>query len=164
MDNNALRAVLAVPGINFSLLTDTEKEIVISQFKELLDGLDFPLQFLIVSRFANTENYINVLRVKLGDETEPLIRLQLEDYIKFIREYTETHKVMKKIFYVVEDSKELIQLPLLSFDVSESQLKILESIEAIASFVKGLTDCRQIIGFRNILVHAGLVFGLRLKL
>src|SRR3989344_8895360 len=101
MDNNALRAVLAVPGINFSLLTDTEKEIVISQFKELLDGLDFPLQFLIVSRFANTENYINVLRVKLGDETEPLIRLQLEDYIKFIREYTETHKAMKKIFYVV---------------------------------------------------------------
>ncbi len=40
LDSSSLRAVLAVPGINFSLLAEREKETVIAQFKEFLDGLD----------------------------------------------------------------------------------------------------------------------------
>ncbi len=101
LDSSSLRAVLAVPGINFSLLAEREKETVIAQFKEFLDGLDFPIQALVISRLANVENYLALLGQRLGQETEPLIKVQLESYISFIKEYVEGHKIMKKLFYLV---------------------------------------------------------------
>lgn len=38
---------------------------------------------------------------------------------------------IKKIFYVTEDTKEVITIPILSFDVTDTQQKILENIEDI---------------------------------
>lgn len=101
LDNGGLRAVLAVPGINFSLLAEREKETAIGQFKEFLDGLDFPIQALVISRLANVENYLALLNQRLGQETESLIKVQLEAYISFIKEYVEAHKIMKKLFYLI---------------------------------------------------------------
>ncbi|MEK7674051.1 MAG: hypothetical protein AAB371_02555 [Patescibacteria group bacterium] len=101
LEDGGLRTVLAVPGINFSLLAESEKEMVIGQFKELLDGLDFPIQILVISRLANIENYLSLLDKKLEDETEQLIRVQLEEYTGFIKDYVEKHKIMKKLFYII---------------------------------------------------------------
>lgn len=101
MEDGSLRAILAVPGINFSLLSETEKEAIIGVFKEFLDGLDFNLQILVVSRYAYIEGYLNFLKQRLEVEDELLIKLQLEEYIKFIQSYVETHKIMKKIFYII---------------------------------------------------------------
>ena len=38
---------------------------------------------------------------------------------------------IKKVFYVTEDTKEIITIPLLSFDITEAQQKILDNIEEI---------------------------------
>jgi len=38
---------------------------------------------------------------------------------------------VKKIFYVTEETKEIITIPILSFDITEAQQKILENIEEI---------------------------------
>jgi type IV secretory pathway VirB4 component len=100
-EDGGLRAILAVPGINFSLLSEQEKEAVVGLFKELLDGLDFSIQIFVVSRLAYIEGYVNYLKEKLEQETEPLIKIQLEEYIKFIQDYVETHRIMKKLFYIV---------------------------------------------------------------
>jgi type IV secretory pathway VirB4 component len=100
-EDGGLRAILAVPGINFSLLSEQEKEAVVGLFKELLDGLDFSIQIFVVSRLAYIEGYINYLKERLEQETEPLIKIQLEEYIKFIQDYVETHRIMKKLFYIV---------------------------------------------------------------
>jgi type IV secretory pathway VirB4 component len=100
-EDGGLRAILAVPGINFSLLSEQEKEAVVGLFKELLDGLDFSIQIFVVSRLAYIEGYVNYLKEKLDQETEPLIKIQLEEYIKFIQDYIETHRIMKKLFYIV---------------------------------------------------------------
>jgi type IV secretory pathway VirB4 component len=100
-EDGGLRAILAVPGINFSLLSEQEKEAVVGLFKELLDGLDFSIQIFVVSRLAYIEGYVNYLKERLEQETEPLIKIQLEEYIKFIQDYIETHRIMKKLFYIV---------------------------------------------------------------
>jgi type IV secretory pathway VirB4 component len=100
-EDGGLRAILAVPGINFSLLSEQEKEAVVGLFKELLDGLDFSIQIFVVSRLAYIEGYINYLKERLEQETDPLIKIQLEEYIKFIQDYVETHRIMKKLFYIV---------------------------------------------------------------
>lgn len=101
MEDGSLRAVLAVSGINLNLLSEKEQDIVISRFKSFLDGLDFQVQIFIVSRLENLNNYLKILHVKLESEEDFLIRLQLEEYIKFLEEYLRTHKIMKKFFFVV---------------------------------------------------------------
>jgi hypothetical protein len=101
LENGGLRGVLAVSGINFSLLSEQEQEVLIGQFKSFLDGLDFPVEILIVSRLENINNYLKILHLRLEEEKSPLIKFQLEDYISFLEDYLENHKIMKKLFYVV---------------------------------------------------------------
>lgn len=48
-------------------------------------------------------------------------------------------KFVKKIFYIPEDTKEMITLPLLSFDISKSQKDVLDNIEKIET-PKALAD------------------------
>jgi len=101
LDNGGLRAVLEVKGINLSLLAEKEQEIVINQFKNFLDGLDFNIEILILSRLENINDYLKILHLRLEEEKEPLIKFQLEEYISFLEDYLQNHKIMKKIFYLI---------------------------------------------------------------
>jgi type IV secretory pathway VirB4 component len=101
LENGGLRTVLQISGINFSLLSEKEQETVIGQFKNFLDGLDFPIEILILSRLENINNYLKILHLKLEDEKDHLIKFQLEEYISFLEDYLQNHKIMKKIFYVI---------------------------------------------------------------
>ncbi|MCS7200609.1 MAG: hypothetical protein NZ822_00405 [Patescibacteria group bacterium] len=101
LDNGGLRAVLNIGGLNFSLMSEKEQEIIIGQFKNFLDGLEFPVEVLILSRLENINDYLKILHLRLEQETEPLIKFQLEEYISFLEDYLENHKIMKKIFYVI---------------------------------------------------------------
>jgi hypothetical protein len=101
LQNGGLRSVLQVNGLNLSLLSEKEQEIVIGQFKNLLDGLDFPIEILILSRLENINDYLKILHLRLEEEKDPLIKFQLEEYISFLEDYLQNHKIMKKIFYVV---------------------------------------------------------------
>jgi hypothetical protein len=101
LENGGLRSVLQVNGLNLSLLSEKEQEIVIGQFKNFLDGLDFPVEILVLSRLENINNYLKILHLRLEEEKDPLIKFQLEEYISFLEDYLQNHKIMKKIFYVI---------------------------------------------------------------
>ena len=101
LTNGGLRAILEVSGINLSLLAEKEQELVINQFKNLLDGLDFPIEILVLSRMENINNYLKILHLRLEEERDPLIKFQLEEYISFLEDYLQNHKIMKKIFYII---------------------------------------------------------------
>jgi hypothetical protein len=101
LENGGLRSILQVNGLNLSLLSEKEQEIVIGQFKNFLDGLDFNVEILILSRLENINNYLKILHLRLEEEKDPLIKFQLEEYISFLEDYLQNHKIMKKIFYVI---------------------------------------------------------------
>jgi CRISPR-associated protein Csa3 len=68
---------------------------------------------------------------------------------------------IKKVFYVTEDTKEVITIPILSFDITEAQQKILENIEDIdkISQMSGEIDVSKAMVYRAIkeLKDKGLV-------
>lgn len=101
LDNGGLRAVLSVIGLNFSLRSEKEQKIVIDQFKSFLDGLEFPVEVLILSRLENINDYLKILHLRSEQENEALIKFQLEEYISFLEDYLQNNKIMKKIFYVI---------------------------------------------------------------
>jgi len=101
LENGGLRSILQINGINFSLLSEKEQETTINQFKNFLDGLDFPVEILILSRLENINNYLKILHLRLEEEKDPLIKFQLEEYISFLEDYLQNHDIMKKIFYII---------------------------------------------------------------
>jgi hypothetical protein len=152
LDNGGLRAVLSVDGLNLLLLSEKEQEIVVSQFKSFLDGLEFPVEILVVSRLENISDYLKILHLRLEQESEPLIKFQLEEYISFLEDYLENHKIMKKFFYVVIPY-DTVNIGLAKFksaseeelEVKVSQLEIRvsyvqDSLSAIGLSTQRLTD------------------------
>jgi len=150
-EDGGLRAILAVPGINFSLLSEQEKEAVVGLFKELLDGLDFNVQIFVVSRLAYIEGYVNYLKERLEQETEPLIKIQLEEYIKFIQDYIETHRIMKKLFYfVVPYETEVIKVGGVFKKEYKKEEEFYQQLEQLETRVIYITEKLSAIGLQPI--------------
>ncbi len=150
-EDGELRAILAVPGINFSLLSEQEKEAVVGLFKELLDGLDFNVQIFVVSRLAYIEGYVNYLKERLEQETEPLIKIQLEEYIKFIQDYIETHRIMKKLFYfVVPYETEVIKVGGVFKKEYKKEEEFYQQLEQLETRVIYITEKLSAIGLQPI--------------
>ncbi len=141
LESGGLRAILEISGLNFSLLSEKEQGIVISQFKSFLDGLDFSVEIMVLSRLENINDYLKILHLRLEDEKDPLIKFQLEEYISFLEDYLENHQIMEKIFLVVVpyDPLEISFGPLKRFqqkEIPEEPLKMkLEQLETRVAYV-----------------------------
>lgn len=101
MKDDTLATVVLVSSINLSLKSYDEQRATLSQFQSFLNTLDFPVQIVIQSRRYDVRPYIVSLENRLKVQTEPLLRVQTQEYIEFIRTFTEQVNVMRKSFFVV---------------------------------------------------------------
>lgn len=101
LTNGALRKVVLVDSINFDLKSDDEQKIITYAYQNLLNSLDFSLQINIHSRKRNIEEYLEELTKRRDAETNELLRIQLEEYIEFVRSFVEENPIMAKGFSVV---------------------------------------------------------------
>ncbi|NFO58552.1 hypothetical protein FDB39_17215 [Clostridium botulinum] len=58
-DNNTYIGIIEIQGINFNLLSVDERLMLEENFGELLNGIEFPIQFYIQSRKVDLDKYIN---------------------------------------------------------------------------------------------------------
>jgi len=101
LKDNALVGVLLASSINFALKSEEEQEATIYQFQNFLNSLDFTVQFFIQSRKLDIRPYIALLEERLTAQTEELMRVQVREYIEFIKLFTERANIMSKHFFVV---------------------------------------------------------------
>lgn len=101
MRDGTMRAVLLVSSINFSLKSEDEQNAVISSYVSFVNNIDYPLQIVIQSRELDIEKYIDGLRQKEKEQTNELLKIQINDYIQYITELIAIGKIMSKRFYVV---------------------------------------------------------------
>jgi type IV secretory pathway VirB4 component len=99
--DGSLRQVIMVGGVNFSLKSDAEQNLITQAYQTFLNGIDFPLQVLIHSRKVNIEKYIENLRARKEQEESPILQNQIEEYSKFIEGFVEKNAIMEKVFLVV---------------------------------------------------------------
>ena len=57
--------IMETSAINFSLLSEEEQDALIYQYQNFLNGLDFPVQFVIHSRKLDVSDYLNDLKEAL---------------------------------------------------------------------------------------------------
>lgn len=98
---NKICAILEVSSLNFELKSAEEREAIIYAYQDFLNSLDFPIQIVVVSRKVNIDSYLKNLEEIAQKEEQEQLRLQIQEYIDFIKALTENTDVLSKSFYVV---------------------------------------------------------------
>lgn len=101
LKNGGLRAILLTSSINFALKNEDEQQAIVQSYVALLNSIDFPLQICIQSRKLNIDNYIAKIDERLKKIDNELLKIQLQDYRKYILELVTLGDIMSKRFYIV---------------------------------------------------------------
>lgn len=92
--------ILLASSVNFALKSYDEQRAILSQFQQFLNTLDFSLQIHMQSRRLNIDPYIEVLAGLEDKQYNDLMRVQLREYMEFIRSFTRDTDVMHKNFFI----------------------------------------------------------------
>ncbi len=101
LKNGQLCTVLIASSINFALKSMDEQQAILQQFQSFLNTIDFSLQFYTQSRRLDIEPYLQKLAGRESGQDNDLMRIQLREYIQFIRTFVSEVDVMTKNFFVV---------------------------------------------------------------
>lgn len=99
--NGQMCSILLASSMNFALKSSDEQQAILSQFQSLLNTLDFSLQIYIQSRRLDIRPYLATLGEREAYQDNDLMRIQLREYIEFIRSFTNEVDIMTKNFFVV---------------------------------------------------------------
>ena len=99
--DGSFRQIIMVGGVNFSLKSDMEQNIIIQAYQNFLNGIDFPLQILIHSRKVNIDRYVQNLLSRKEGRQSPILRSQIDEYAEFIKGFVQKNAIMEKVFLVV---------------------------------------------------------------
>ncbi len=101
LKNDGYRGILMCSALNFALKGDDEQKAIIGGFQSLLNTLDFSIEIVVHSRKTDIRPYLSLLETRMEGQTTELMRLQLREYVAFIRNFIDSSDIMTKMFYVV---------------------------------------------------------------
>ncbi len=101
LKDGSLRAILFVSSLNFALKSPDEQQAILYQFQNLLNSLDFSIQIFVQSRKLDIRPYLALLDQRLKEQVDDLMKVQIQEYIGFVKDFTETHNIMSKSFFIV---------------------------------------------------------------
>ncbi|MBP9711271.1 MAG: hypothetical protein KBD50_03400 [Candidatus Pacebacteria bacterium] len=101
LKDGSLRMLLMASSINLALKSSDEQQAIIGQFQNFLNSLEFPLQFFIESRELDIRPYLALLEERNAVELDDLMKIQIREYIAFIKDFTERANIMTKNFFIV---------------------------------------------------------------
>lgn len=157
LKDNSYRAIVMASSLNFALKSQDEQTSIIMQFQNFLNSLNFSVQICIQSRKLDIKPYLALLEGREKEQENDLMKLQVRQYVEFIRALTENSNIMTKSFYIIipysatvvsdqkdsimgmfkkktaEENKEAKQH---SFEENRSQLE-----QRVAVVEEGLTRC-----------------------
>jgi len=101
LKDGGLRQVLIAGGINFSLKSEEEQNIITQTYQNFLNSLDFQIQIIVHSRKINIEKYLGTLEERRSQEPSSLLQDQIAEYEEFIRGFVRENAIMTKSFFIV---------------------------------------------------------------
>ena len=138
LKNGSLRAILMTSSLNFALKSQEEQEAILFQFQNFLNSIEFSIQIFIQSRDLDIRPYLALLEESLKVQTNELMKIQIQEYIGVVKNFTESTNIMSKSFFVVipytpsilkAKSCALSNLPLMKKDQKESRKEEQDSFE-----------------------------------
>jgi len=132
LKSGGLRAILMASSLNFALKSAEEQEAIVFQYQNFLNSLDFSVQFVIHSRRLNIAPYLESMRGQSREETNELLKIQIDEYIEFVKSFVDLSNIVSKTFYVT------IPYDLAMFSVAATPEGVIEGITSgITSLLSG---------------------------
>ncbi len=101
LKDHSLRGVLMTSSLNFSLKSTEEQDAITYRYQDFLNSLDFPLQVLLVTRKFDISDYLAMLDEKRNEQDNELLKIQVSEYMEFIKGLTQLANIMNTYFYLV---------------------------------------------------------------
>lgn len=101
LKDGSMRALLMASSINLALKSQDEQNAIIGQFQNFLNSLEFSVQFFVESRDLDIRPYIAILEERYAAELDDLMKIQIREYITFIKDFTARSNIMSKNFFIV---------------------------------------------------------------
>jgi hypothetical protein len=102
LKDGGVRAILKVQGLNLDLKNSDEQEIIIEQYKKFLNGLEFPVQFLIRNTYLDLSMYLNGMKQKIVRIDNPILQKYGNSYVQFLEDIDNKQGlVFVKEFYII---------------------------------------------------------------
>ena len=101
LKNGQMNMVMLASSINFALKSLDEQEAILRQFQSFLNTIDFSIQFYVQSRRLNIKPYLEQLQGREDKQDNDLMKIQLREYIQFVKTFVSEVDVMSKSFFIV---------------------------------------------------------------
>lgn len=101
LNNGDLRMMLMTSSLNFGLKSSDEQAAIIMQFQNSLNSLEFPIQIFIQSKRLDIRPYLKMLEDREKVQLIDAMKIQVHEYIGFIRDFTSHTNIMSKTFFIV---------------------------------------------------------------
>ncbi len=148
LENGELRRILITSTLNFGLKSSDEQIAIINQFQGFLNSLDFSIQIVIQSKRLDIRPYIRLLEDREKAQLIDAMKIQVHEYISFIKDFTQRSNIMSKSFFVVipyassiqkSDSGMLGQnAPQISQSFEEARMQLEQRVAVVQ---QGLAGC-----------------------
>jgi hypothetical protein len=101
LKDGSMRAILMTSSVNFALKSEDEQKSIIYQFQNFLNSLNFDMQIFVQSRNLDIRPYVSLLQDRLKVQTDDLMKIQIKEYMQFVKTFTEQANIMTKRFFIV---------------------------------------------------------------
>lgn len=101
LKDGSLRAIIIASSLNFALKSEEERQAIILQFQDFLNSLDFSVQIYVQSRRLDIRPYLTLLESQYKQQVNDLLKIQIREYIDFVKNFTEATNIMTKSFFIV---------------------------------------------------------------
>ena len=101
LKNGGMRAVVLASSLNFALKSQDEQSSILMQFQNFVNSLDFSIQIFVQSKKLDIRPYIALLEDRYKEQVTELMKIQVREYVEFIKTFVESTNIMSKSFFVV---------------------------------------------------------------
>ena len=98
LKDGTMLMIFMCSSLNFALKSADEQQAITLQYQNFLNSLDFTFQIVVQSRRLDIRPYLTSLSERMGLQSNELLKIQLKEYINFIRSFTEGVSIMEKSF------------------------------------------------------------------
>ena len=156
LKDGGMRAILLCSSMNFALKSDDERNAILLQFQDFLNSLDFSIEILLQSRRLDIRPYIALLEEQEKAQTNNLMKIQVREYIEFIKNFTENTNIMTKHFFIIVPYAPAVISPIATSSIFSTlgfSKKTIEKVREDAGFDESRSQLEE----RLSVVEQGLV-------
>lgn len=167
LKDGGIRAILKADGINLDLKNFNEIQSTLEQYKRFLNGLEFPLQFLVRNTYLDLREYLNYVTTNVEKLDPWALKEQGKNYASFLEDINmKQGLIYVKEFYVIipyyvnEADTEQVKKPRRSKFMDTLNAK--DDIETIVARYRNFVKGQKMLNTRIALIQEGL-WGMGIK-